>query len=145
MKGRFEEYNQKEEQAKELKKIFQSKKMFLIARQFGNNDNKETKTLSNLTAIIITLIELEDKYGHAKIKQLDSIMDKLTDLSPIFYKVTNEIEETNALFSECKNSISKMVKFGLDPSNELSKRQLYSFKIKSLRKEQERIMFKELK
>jgi hypothetical protein len=145
MKGQFDEFNTKEEQATYLKNFFRHQKRLLIAHQIGDNDYKDTKAMSDLTAIIITLIELEDKYSKLKVNQLDSVMDCLALISPDFYNVSNEIHNTIMKIEECNKKIQKRTKFGVNCDKDVEVKKLYELKLHRLKSKQEKLLYTELK
>lgn len=139
MKGQFKEFESKEEQARFLKQFFKHKKRRMVANLIKTPEYRETHILSNMTSIIISLIELEDKYERCKIKQLDSAMDILKKNNKEFYQVSEAIHDLVKSIGALKQDIAKHKKYGKMPEDLLARKKVLDFKLKALQGVQARL------
>ncbi|PMR71777.1 hypothetical protein [Billgrantia endophytica] len=139
MKGKFNEFENKQIEAGLAKRFFQRRKRMIVANLVGKPEYRETQVLSNMTSIILSLIELEDKYERYKINQLDSIMDVLSNNDPEFYQVSGEIFKLTAKSNDLQKDIFSKKKYGCIPDDLIGRKDVINFKLNALKEVQKRV------
>lgn len=110
-------YEEKNSKARELKEFYKRNKQFLVANKLGDNTYKDSNILTNMTSIILTLMELEDNYMECAINEKDSVIDNLTEKSPEFYRMAELGIDLNRVIEKDNVKDRKRKKYGL--SNEV--------------------------
>lgn len=88
-------YKEKYEEIEKIKKYLQRSKQLLISQRIGEGDYVDNAVIIKLTSIIVTCIELMRIYKECEINELDSVMDKLMELTPEFYILAEKVLEIN--------------------------------------------------
>jgi hypothetical protein len=133
-------YEEKSIKAKELKEFFKRNKQFLIANKLGENTYKDSNILTNMTSILITLMELEENYMECAINSMDSVMDNLAEKSPEFYRMAELGIAINRDIEKENIRVMKRKKYGLKDGVDEDNNKARDFKRKILLTKQEQYL-----
>lgn len=133
-------YEEKYTKATELKEFYKRNKQFLVANKLGNNTYKDSNILTNMTSIILTLMELEDNYMECAINEKDSVIDNLTERSPEFYRMAELGIDLNRVIEKEDVRARKRKKYGLNDGTDEEANKAREFKRKLLLSKQEQYL-----
>jgi hypothetical protein len=118
MKGRYDEFNSKQELAKKAYESVKQEKSMVIAGAFGRYPR--TQLLEHFTILRNNLDDLYLLYKLSKINELDSVLDCLSNLTPEFYDLAQKIVIIDTMVCDLNNKSQQFSRFNFGKKDKLA-------------------------